>query len=82
MEENAPAIIYIPRGDIYGIELIKSGEMDNPYLGQGELYNVKHGSECYEAAAWSYKRPYDEVLEIKNMIAFYPNKVKLIRITG
>jgi uncharacterized protein (DUF427 family) len=47
-----------------------------------ELYNVKHGSSIFRNAAWSFRKPHEDLLEIKNMVCFYPEKVQLIRITG
>jgi len=31
-----------------------------------------------ENAAWTYEQPYDEMLAIKEMLAFYPDKVDTI----
>ena len=82
LEPGYPPRIYIPRDDIHGIELIKFDDYQCPFKGHGELYRVKHGSSVFDNAAWSYLRPYDDVLEIKNFVAFYPEKVQLIRVTG
>ena len=81
-EPGYPPRIYIPREDIRGVELIKFDDYHCPFKGHGELYKVKHGASIFENAAWSYLRPYDDVIEIKNMVAFYPEKVQLIRVTG
>jgi uncharacterized protein (DUF427 family) len=27
---------------------------------------------------WSYERPYDEMLQIKGRLAFYPDKVEIV----
>ncbi|MFP5384810.1 MAG: DUF427 domain-containing protein [Bacteriovoracia bacterium] len=81
-ESGYPDRYYIPREDIRGIELIKFRDYECPFKGQGELYSVKHGASRFENAAWSYSRPYDDMTEIKNLIAFYPEKVQLIRVTG
>lgn len=82
LEPGCPPRIYIPREDIQGIELIKFDDYECPFKGHAELYKVKHGSSSFDNAAWSYRKPYDEVLEIKNMVAFYPSSVQLIRVTG
>lgn len=81
-EPNYPERIYIPREDIREVEFTKYKDYHCPFKGQAELYNVKHGSHIFENAAWSYVRPYDDVKEIKNMVAFYSNKVQLTRVTG
>jgi uncharacterized protein (DUF427 family) len=81
-EPGYPDRYYIPREDIRGIEFIKFDDYECPFKGHGELYTIRHGSSRFENAAWSYFRPYDEVAEIKNLVAFYPEKVQLLRITG
>lgn len=82
LEPQNPPRIYIPREDISGVELIKFDDYHCPFKGHAEIYKVKHGSKVFENAAWSYLKPYDEVTEIKNFVAFYPEKVQLIRVTG
>ena len=32
-------------------------------------------------AVWSYERPYDEMLDIKGLLAFYPDKVDSITVS-
>lgn len=81
-EPGNPTRYYIPREDIYGIELIKFDDYHCPYKGQANLYHIKHGASRFENAAWSFRRPYDEFREIKDRVAFYPEKVQYIRITG
>ena len=82
LEPGYPPRIYIPAEDVHSIELIKFDDYHCPFKGQAELYRVKHGPHVYDNAAWSYRKPYEEVQEIKNFIAFYPEKVQLIRVTG
>ena len=82
LEPGYPDRIYIPREDIQGLELIKFNDYQCPFKGMAELYNVKHGTSIFRNAAWSFRKPYEDVLEIKNMVCFYPEKVQLIRITG
>ena len=81
-ETGYPPVIYIPRDDIHGITLMKEGDYHCPFKGHAELYSIKHGASRFERAAWSYVKPYDDVLEIKNYVAFYPNKVQFMRLTG
>lgn len=67
--------------DIKAIDLIKSKDYECPFKGTAEIYNIKHGPQSHENAAWSYEEPYDEVQEIQGRVAFYPDKVQEIRIT-
>lgn len=82
IEPGHPERIYIPRRDIRGIELIKSDDYHCPFKGRAELYSIKHGSHRFDNGAWSYIKTYDDMMEIRNHVAFYPEKVQLIRVTG
>ena len=73
---------YIPIEDIQDVRFIKTGELKCPYKGHANFFDIKHGSSRFEKAAWTFDRPYEEVSEIKNYIAFDPRKVQYIRITG
>jgi uncharacterized protein (DUF427 family) len=45
-----------------------------PYKGDASYYSIAGGPEN---AVWSYEHPYDELLEIKDLLAFYPSKVEI-----
>lgn len=75
-------VIYVPRADIRDIQFIKASEYHCPFKGYAEIYDIKYHSTVFKNAAWSYVKPYDDMLEIKNMIAFYPNKVQEIKVIG
>lgn len=82
LEPGNPERLYIPREDIRSIELIKFDDYHCPFKGQADLYHIKHGSSRFKNAAWSYRRPFDDVGEIKDLVCFYPERVELIRVTG
>ena len=44
------------------------------YQGEVIAFSVKDGPEN---AAWSYEAPYDEMLAIKERLAFYPDKFEI-----
>ncbi len=72
----APVIYYIPRKDVKMERLVRtSHETHCPFKGQASYYSLKDGPEN---AAWTYEQPYDEMLAIKEMLAFYPDKVDTI----
>jgi uncharacterized protein (DUF427 family) len=81
-EDGYEPRIYVPKEDIHDIELLKFDGYECPFKGHAELYSVKHGSHRYENAAWSYEDPYEEFQELKGRVAFYPEKVQEIRVTG
>ncbi len=81
IEDGYPPRFYIPLRDVKNIELLKSKENYHcPFKGAAEFYTVKHGANRYAKAAWAYSQPYDEFTMLKNYIAFYPQKVQLIRV--
>jgi uncharacterized protein (DUF427 family) len=45
-----------------------------PFKGEASYFSI--GSDAEGAnAVWSYETPFDEVADIKEALAFYPNKV-------
>jgi uncharacterized protein (DUF427 family) len=72
----APVVYYLPRKDVKMDRLERtSHETHCPFKGQASYYSIKGGPEN---AVWSYERPYDEMSAIRELLAFYPDKVQLI----
>ncbi|TMH19850.1 MAG: DUF427 domain-containing protein [Betaproteobacteria bacterium] len=72
----APVIYYIPRKDVKMERLVRtSHETSCPFKGQASYYSLVNGPEN---AVWTYEKPYDEMLAIKELLAFYPDKVDTI----
>jgi len=46
-----------------------------PFKGEASYYSLVNGPEN---AVWTYEKPYDEMLAIKELLAFYPDKVDTI----
>jgi len=79
MEEGSyPAVYYFPRRDVR-MELLERTEHHTycPFKGQASYYSLKGGPEN---AVWSYEQPYDEVMAIRELVAFYPEKVDSIAV--
>lgn len=75
-EGKYPAVYYIPRKDVKMDRLARTSHTTYcPYKGQASYYSLKDGPEN---AVWSYEQPYDEMLAIKELLAFYPDKVDSI----
>jgi uncharacterized protein (DUF427 family) len=49
-----------------------------PFKGHASYYSLANGPEN---AVWTYELPYDEMLAIKEHLAFYPDKVDSITAT-
>lgn len=76
----APVVYYIPRKDVKMERLARTSHQTYcPFKGQASYYSFKDGPEN---AVWSYEQPYDEMLAIKEFVAFYPDKVDSIAIVG
>jgi len=72
----APAVYYIPRGDVKMERLVRSSQKTYcPFKGPASYFSFREGPQD---AVWSYETPYDEMSSIKEMLAFYPDKVDAI----
>ena len=49
-----------------------------PYKGDASYFTVTAGGLVRENAVWSYENPFPAVAEIREHLAFYPNKVDAI----
>lgn len=75
-EADYPAVYYIPRKDVKMERLVRSSHRTYcPFKGQASYYSLKDGPDN---AVWTYEQPYDEMLAIKERLAFYPDKVDSI----
>jgi uncharacterized protein (DUF427 family) len=76
LEGNYPAVLYFPRQDVRMDRLERTARTTHcPYKGEASYYSIAGGPDN---AAWSYEQPYDEMLEIKDRLAFYAAKVDAI----
>ncbi len=68
----SPIVYYVPRKDVKMDRLVRTSHHTYcPFKGQASYYSFARGAEN---AVWSYEQPYDEVLAIKDLLAFYPDK--------
>ncbi|MFJ6326356.1 MULTISPECIES: DUF427 domain-containing protein [unclassified Rhizobium] len=80
-EASYPAVIYIPRKDVDMSLLQKtSHETYCPYKGECSYYSIPAGGERSVNAIWTYENPYPSVGQIKDYMAFYPDRVDSIDI--
>ena len=71
-------VYYFPREDV-NMDLLTPTDHRSacPFKGAASYWTVAAGEAREENVAWSYEAPYDEMLEIAGMIAFYQDRVKL-----
>jgi uncharacterized protein (DUF427 family) len=78
-EGDAPVVYYLPRQDVRTERLARTSHTTYcPFKGHAAYFSIVNGPEN---ALWSYEQPYDEMRDIKDLLAFYPNKVDSISAT-
>ena len=79
-EGSYPAVYYFPRKDVRMDRLERSAhETYCPFKGTASYYSFKGGAQN---AVWTYEKPYDEMLALRERLAFYPDKVDSITVKG
>ena len=78
-EAMYPAVQYIPRKDVDMSLLVRTDHATYcPYKGDCTYYSIPIGGERSTDAVWTYEVPYAAVAEIKDHLAFYPDRVDAI----
>ena len=78
-ESNHPPVQYIPRGDVDLSLLERTAHATYcPYKGDASYYSIPAGGERSVNAIWTYESPYPAVAQIKDHVAFYPDRVDAI----
>ncbi|WVT76221.1 DUF427 domain-containing protein (plasmid) [Sinorhizobium chiapasense] len=78
-EASYPAVQYIPRKDVDMSLLDRTDHSSHcPYKGDASYYSVTIGGERSKNAIWTYEKPHAAVVEIKDRLAFYPDRVDSI----
>jgi uncharacterized protein (DUF427 family) len=82
-EANYPPVAYIPVKDV-NLTLLERTEHTTycPYKGDCGYYSIPAGGERSVNAVWRYDDPYAAVAEIKDHVAFYPDRVDAITVNG
>ena len=74
-EGDYPVVHYVPRKDVKMDRLARTSHTTHcPFKGDASYFSLQGGPEN---AVWSYERPYDEMLAIKELVAFYPDKMAI-----
>ena len=79
-EASYPAVQYIPRRDVDMAALTRSEHTTYcPYKGDASYYSIPAGGERSLNAVWTYETPLEAMAQIKDYVAFYPDRVDEIR---
>jgi uncharacterized protein (DUF427 family) len=82
-ESTYPAVQYIPRKDVDMSLLERSSHASYcPYKGDCAYYSIPAGGARSVDAVLTYETPYPAVAQIKEYLAFYPDRVDAITEQG
>jgi uncharacterized protein (DUF427 family) len=82
-EASYRPVHYIPRDDVDMAALTPTDkETYCPYKGRCTYFTIPDGGTKAVNAAWSYEHPHPAVAAIQGHIAFYPDRVDTIEVSG
>jgi uncharacterized protein (DUF427 family) len=82
-EAAYPPVLYVPIADADPALLSRSETTTYcPYKGDASYYSLPAGGERSVDAVWVYESPFPAVAQIKDHIAFYPDRVDEIAVGG
>jgi uncharacterized protein (DUF427 family) len=78
-EASYPVVNYIPRADIDMSALTRTDHASHcPYKGDASYFTISVDGRSAANAVWSYEQPFPAMAEIKDHLAFYPDRVDAI----
>jgi uncharacterized protein (DUF427 family) len=78
-EASYPAVQYIPRSDVNMALLERTRHATYcPYKGDAAYFSIPSAGEKGENAVWTYEHPHAAMAQIKDYLAFYPDRVDSI----
>lgn len=82
-ESSYRPVHYIPRKDVDMALLTRTDHSTYcPYKGDCSYYSIPAGGDRAKNAVWTYEAPYPAVAQIKDYVAFYPDRVDAIKVEG
>ena len=80
-EASYPPVYYVPRKDV-DMSLLERSDHRTwcPYKGDCAYYSIPLGAERAVNAVWTYEHPHPAVAEIKEHLAFYPDRIDAFEI--
>ncbi len=75
-EASYPAVQYIRRRDVDMAALTRSEHITYcPYKGDASYYSIRARGDRSLNAVWTYETPFEAMAQIKDYVAFYPDRV-------
>ena len=82
-EAGYKPVLYLPREDVEMDFLTKTERHTYcPYKGEASYFTIVMDGVFAEDAVWTYEDPYPAMAQIKDRVAFYPNKVEVREMDG
>jgi uncharacterized protein (DUF427 family) len=79
-EASYPPVQYFPREDVDMAALTRSDHTTYcPYKGEASYFSIPAGGDRSFNAVWTYETPFEAMAQIKEYVAFYPDRVDAIR---
>ena len=80
IEGSHAPVIYVPREDV-AMALLDASDRTStcPWKGQASYYSIVTGAGVLKDAVWSYEAPIDGMDAIAGHLAFYTDRVKVVR---
>ncbi len=79
-EAGYKPVAYIPRDDVVMSMLERTERVTScPYKGEANYFSIRDGATRDDNAVWTYESPKAGVAEIASHLAFYPNRVEVLR---
>lgn len=81
-EADYPAVLYLPREDVDQSLLERTDHTSYcPYKGDASYYSIPVGGTKSVNAIWTYESPHPAMAQIKDHVAFYPDRVDEITVS-
>jgi uncharacterized protein (DUF427 family) len=81
-ESTYPAVQYIPLADVDADLLERTATATYcPFKGDASYYSITADGAAAVDAVWEYREPHAAVAQIKDHVAFYPDRVDAITIS-
>lgn len=78
-EAHYPPVFYIPRKDVDMAQLERTDHATYcPYKGDAAYFSIASGGARAVDAVWTYEAPYSAVEPIRELLAFYTDRVDSI----
>ncbi|MFO1037552.1 MAG: DUF427 domain-containing protein [Geminicoccaceae bacterium] len=80
-EASYRPVQYIPRADVRMDLLERTSHTSHcPYKGDAAYFSIRVGDHVAANAVWSYEEPFPAVADIKDRLAFHPERVDTIEV--